>query len=63
MKYLERTGKNFRWPLKNDTQTLNYKDILCTLEAPPKSVSKTRKDLYYINNEDRINNMFQALML
>lgn len=61
VKFLERRGKNFGWPAKTDTQILNFKEVLCELESP-RSVSKTRKDLYFIPNEESINKLFDSIV-
>ncbi|CAH0559371.1 unnamed protein product [Brassicogethes aeneus] len=60
VKFLAKKGKNFIWPTKHDIQSLPCKDILCVLKSPPKSVSKSRPDLFFIPDEEEINVLFET---
>lgn len=63
IKFLERSRKNYKWPIKDDIQIINYTEILCVLNHPPRSVSKSREHLFFIPQEENIDNMFKTQSL
>lgn len=59
--FLQRHGKSYKWPSTDDIQKVNAKEILHVLQTPPKSVSKTRQNLFLVPEEEKINELFENL--